>query len=45
MFESHFAMRLTRYAIRSAELQHDYFEGWQGAQAALSGKMRRNDGP
>jgi homogentisate 1,2-dioxygenase len=30
MFESRFAMRLTRYAIESAELQHDYFEGWQG---------------
>jgi homogentisate 1,2-dioxygenase len=23
-------MRLTRYAIESSELQHDYFEGWQG---------------
>jgi homogentisate 1,2-dioxygenase len=30
MFESRFAMRLTRYAIESSELQHDYFEGWQG---------------
>jgi homogentisate 1,2-dioxygenase len=30
MFESRFAMRLSRYAIESAELQHDYFEGWQG---------------
>ena len=30
MFESRFAMRLTRYAVESAELQHDYFEGWQG---------------
>jgi homogentisate 1,2-dioxygenase len=29
MFESRFAMRLTRYAAESAELQHDYFEGWQ----------------
>jgi hypothetical protein len=23
-------MRLTRYAMESSELQHDYFEGWQG---------------
>jgi homogentisate 1,2-dioxygenase len=30
MFESRFAMRLSRYAVESAELQHDYFEGWQG---------------
>lgn len=30
MFESRLAMRLTRYALESAELQHDYFEGWQG---------------
>jgi len=25
MFESRYAMRLTRYAIESSELQHDYF--------------------
>jgi homogentisate 1,2-dioxygenase len=30
MFESRYAMRLSPYAIESAELQHDYFEGWQG---------------
>ena len=30
MFESRFAMRLTRFALESSELQHDYFEGWQG---------------
>jgi homogentisate 1,2-dioxygenase len=30
MFESRFAMRLTRYAAESSELQPDYFEGWQG---------------
>jgi homogentisate 1,2-dioxygenase len=30
MFESRLAMRLTRYAMESSELQHDYFEGWQG---------------
>jgi homogentisate 1,2-dioxygenase len=29
MFESRYAMRLTRYAIESSDLQHDYFEGWQ----------------
>ena len=30
MFESRYAMRLTRYAVESSELQHDYFKGWQG---------------
>jgi homogentisate 1,2-dioxygenase len=30
MFESRYAMRLTRHAIDSSALQHDYFEGWQG---------------
>jgi homogentisate 1,2-dioxygenase len=30
MFESRYAMRLTRHAAESSELQHDYFEGWQG---------------
>jgi homogentisate 1,2-dioxygenase len=30
MFESRYAIRLTRYAGESSELQHDYFEGWQG---------------
>ena len=30
MFESRFAMRLTCHAVESSELQHDYFEGWQG---------------
>ena len=38
MFESRFAMRLTRYAIESSELQHDYFEGWQGLERQFSGK-------
>ena len=32
MFESRFAIRLTRYAVESSELQHDYFEGWQGLE-------------
>jgi homogentisate 1,2-dioxygenase len=36
MFESRFAMRLTRYAVESSELQHDYFEGWQGLQKHFS---------
>jgi homogentisate 1,2-dioxygenase len=36
MFESRFAMRLTRYAAESAELQHDYFEGWQGLERHFS---------
>jgi homogentisate 1,2-dioxygenase len=38
MFESRFAMRLTRFAIESSELQHDYFEGWQGLQRHFTGK-------
>jgi homogentisate 1,2-dioxygenase len=38
MFESRFAMRLTRYAIESSELQHDYFEGWQGLDNHFTGK-------
>jgi len=38
MFESRFAMRLTRYAMESAELQHDYFEGWQGLKRRFPGK-------
>jgi homogentisate 1,2-dioxygenase len=33
MFESRFAVALTRYATESAELQHDYFEGWQGLKS------------
>ena len=37
MFESRFAMRLTRYAVESSELQHDYFEGWQGLKKYFSG--------
>jgi homogentisate 1,2-dioxygenase len=38
MFESRFAMRLTRYAVESSELQHDYFEGWQGLAKHFPGK-------
>ena len=30
MFESRYAMRLTKYAMDSSQLQDDYFEGWQG---------------
>src|SRR5271170_4185265 len=38
MFESRYAMRLTRYAMESSELQHDYFEGWQGLEQHFSAK-------
>jgi homogentisate 1,2-dioxygenase len=38
MFESRFAMRLSRYAMESAELQQDYFEGWQGLRKNFPGK-------
>jgi homogentisate 1,2-dioxygenase len=37
MFESRFAMRLTRYAMESSELQRDYFEGWQGLKRHFPG--------
>jgi homogentisate 1,2-dioxygenase len=30
-------MRLTRYAMESSELQHDYFEGWQGLDKHFHG--------
>jgi homogentisate 1,2-dioxygenase len=36
MFESRYAMRLTRYATESSELQTDYFEGWQGLKKHFS---------
>jgi homogentisate 1,2-dioxygenase len=38
MFESRFAMRLTRYAMESSELQHDYFQGWQGLKRHFPAK-------
>jgi homogentisate 1,2-dioxygenase len=41
MFESRFAMRLTGYAVKSAELQHDYFEGWQGLERHFSGPGKK----
>jgi homogentisate 1,2-dioxygenase len=37
MFETRFAMRLTRYAMESSELQQDYFEGWQGLNKHFPG--------
>ena len=37
MFETRFAMRLTRYAMESSELQQDYFEGWQGLKKHFPG--------
>jgi len=37
MFETRFAMRLTRYAMESSELQQDYFEGWQGLGKHFTG--------
>jgi homogentisate 1,2-dioxygenase len=32
MFESRYIMRPTRFAMESGELQHDYYECWQGLQ-------------
>jgi homogentisate 1,2-dioxygenase len=37
MFESRYAMRLTRFALESVELQHDYFEGWQNLPKRFPG--------
>jgi len=37
MFETRLAMRLTRYAMESSELQQDYFEGWQGLKKHFPG--------
>jgi homogentisate 1,2-dioxygenase len=37
MFETRFAIRLTRYAMGSSELQRDYFEGWQGLKKNFRG--------
>ena len=37
MFESRYAMRLTRQALESSELQDDYFEGWQGLKKRFPG--------
>ena len=37
MFESRYAMRLTRQALESSELQDDYFEGWQGLKKRFQG--------
>jgi len=36
MFESRFAMRLSRYALQCAELQTDYFKAWQDLPARFS---------
>ncbi len=41
MFETRLAMRLTRYAMESSELQQDYFEGWQGLKKHFPGVGER----
>ena len=38
MFETRYILRPTRLAIEAAELQHDYFECWQGLKKHFSGK-------
>jgi len=38
MFESRYAMRLTKFAMESSQLQKDYFEGWQGLKKLFTGK-------
>jgi homogentisate 1,2-dioxygenase len=38
MFESRYAMRLTKFAMESSQLQNDYFEGWQGLDKHFTGK-------
>jgi homogentisate 1,2-dioxygenase len=31
-------MRLTKFAMESSQLQHDYFEGWQGLKKQFNDK-------
>jgi len=38
MFETRFICRPTKYAMDTAELQHDYFECWQGLKKNFKGK-------
>lgn len=38
MFETRFICRPTKYAMDTAELQHDYFECWQGLKKHFEGK-------
>jgi homogentisate 1,2-dioxygenase len=38
MFETRFVCRPTKYAMDTAELQHDYFECWQGLKKNFKGK-------
>jgi homogentisate 1,2-dioxygenase len=37
MFETRFICRPTKYAMDTAELQHDYFECWQGLKKNFKG--------
>ena len=38
MFETRFICRPTKYAMDTAELQHDYFECWQGLKKNFKGE-------
>jgi homogentisate 1,2-dioxygenase len=38
MFETRFICRPTKYAMDTAELQHDYFECWQGLKKNFKGR-------
>ena len=35
MFETRYVMRPTRLALEAAELQHDYYQCWQGWRAVF----------
>jgi homogentisate 1,2-dioxygenase len=38
MFETRFICKPTKYAMETAELQHDYFECWQGLKKNFKAK-------
>jgi homogentisate 1,2-dioxygenase len=37
MFETRFVCRPTKYALETADLQHDYYECWQGLKKHFKG--------
>jgi homogentisate 1,2-dioxygenase len=40
MFETRFVCRPTKYALATAELQHEYFECWQGLKKHFNPNAR-----
>jgi homogentisate 1,2-dioxygenase len=39
MFESRFAIRTTKFAMETAQLQRDYYECWQGLKPRFSARQ------